>query len=129
MEDTLLIGDPPFVTANSCRTRALDGVTCCRIADVRRDDIAVFMSPSSRAWFLVSESSAFPATVFTCATMSCTATARSWLSHSSDTTREPSPYTENFPAVPPSEGGVTNEKWAEELPKHIEGDDIVCTSG
>ena len=39
--------------------------------------------------------------------------------------REPSPYTENFPAVPPSEGGVTNEKWAEELPKHIEGDDIV----
>jgi signal peptidase I len=39
--------------------------------------------------------------------------------------REPNPYIEDFPAVPPSEGGVTNEKWAEELPKHIVGDDIV----
>ena len=40
--------------------------------------------------------------------------------------RERNPYSDNFPAVPPSiMYGVRNEKWAQELPSHIEGDDIV----
>src|SRR5208337_4899314 len=40
--------------------------------------------------------------------------------------RERNPYSDNFPAVPPSMMyGVRNEKWAQELPSHIEGDDIV----
>ena len=36
------------------------------------------------------------------------------------------PYRDNFPAVPPSEMyGVSNEKWTQELPSHLEGGDIV----
>jgi signal peptidase I len=40
--------------------------------------------------------------------------------------RQHNPYTDNFPSVAPSEMyGVRNEKWAQELPSHIVGDDIV----
>ena len=36
------------------------------------------------------------------------------------------PYRDNFPAVSPSDMyGVRNEKWAQELPSHLEGGDIV----
>ena len=39
---------------------------------------------------------------------------------------EHNPYTDNFPALPPTrEYGVTNQKWAGQMPSHIEGDDIV----
>jgi len=39
-------------------------------------------------------------------------------------------YTANFPAVPPSEMyGVRNEQWAQELPSHIVGNDIVVPPG
>jgi len=45
--------------------------------DVRRDDIAVFMSPEQAGLFLVKRIIACPATVSTCATMRCIATAKS----------------------------------------------------
>jgi signal peptidase I len=36
------------------------------------------------------------------------------------------PYRDNFPAVPPSPRyGVRNDKWREEEPAHVVGDDIV----
>ena len=36
------------------------------------------------------------------------------------------PYRDNFPAVPPSDDyGVRNEQWIQELPAHLEGEDVV----
>ena len=34
-------------------------------------------------------------------------------------------YRDNFPAAPPTESTGVTEEWADELPKHIQGEDLV----
>ena len=126
MEDTLLIGDHLFVNREQFAnpTRWMGPLMPYR--DLHRDEIAVFMSPEQPGLFLVKRIIGIPGdrihlrddVVY----RNGVKLDEPYIRHK----REHSPYTDNFPAVPPSEMyGVRNEKWAEEMPSHIVGDDIV----
>ena len=39
------------------------------------------------------------------------------------------PYRDDFPSIPPSQGNNVTETWAQDLPSHIQGDDIVVPDG
>ena len=127
MENTLLIGDHVFVNREqfATPTRWMGGLMPYRA--VRRDDIAVFMSPEQPGLFLVKRIIGVPGdrihlrddVVY----RNGEKLVEPFVRH---TDSEHNPYTDNFPGVPPSQrDGVRNEKWANELPSHIAGDDIV----
>jgi len=126
MEDTLLIGDHLFVNRElfASPTRWMGPLMPYR--EVRRDEIAVFMSPEQPGLFLVKRIIGIPGDRIHLRDDVVYRNGKKldepFIRHK----REHSPYTDNFPAVPPSEiYGVRNDKWAQELPSHIEGDDIV----
>ncbi len=127
MEDTLLIGDHLFVNREqfSPPTRWLGPLLPYR--DVRRGDIAVFVSPEEKGLFLVKRIIGIPGD-------------RIHLSdgvvyRNGQKLNEPyalhklgdyNPYRDNFPAVPPSDMyGVRTQAWQLELPSHIENGDVV----
>jgi len=127
MEDTLLIGDHVFVNREQFapRTQWLGPLMPYR--DVHRDEIAVFMSPEQPGLFLVKRIIGTPGdrihlrddVVY----RNGEKLVEPFVRHKRE---EHNLYTDNFPAVVPSEAnGVRNEKWAQELPSHIEGADIV----
>jgi len=97
MEDTLLIGDHLFVNRETvCRTRALDGVTAA-YRDVRRDDIAVFMSPEQPGLFLVKRIIGVPGDRIHLRDDVVYRNGEKLLSHSSDTSANPAPTRRIFP--------------------------------
>jgi signal peptidase I len=127
MEDTLLIGDHVFVNREQFAppTRWMGPLMPYR--DVRRDEIAVFMSPEQPGLFLVKRIIGTPGdrihlrddVVY----RNGEKLVETFVRHKRE---EHNLYTDNFPAVLPSEAyGVRNEKWAQELPSHIQGEDIV----
>jgi signal peptidase I len=127
MEDTLLIGDHVFVNREQFAppTRWLGPLMPYR--DVHRDEIAVFMSPEQPGLFLVKRIIGTPGdhihlrddVVY----RNGEKLVEPFVRHKRE---EHNPYTDNFPAVLPSEAyGVRNEKWTQELPSHIQGEDIV----
>ncbi|MFZ0685111.1 MAG: signal peptidase I [Terriglobales bacterium] len=125
MEDTLLIGDHLFVNRIqfAAPTRWMGSLMPYRA--LRHDEIAVFMSPEQPGLFLVKRIIGIPGDRIHLRDDVVYRNGEKLVEPFVRHKREPSPYTEDFPSVPPSEGGVTNEKWAEELPKHIQGDDLV----
>ncbi|HXM12095.1 MAG TPA: signal peptidase I [Terriglobales bacterium] len=125
MEDTLLVGDHLFVNREqfAAPTRWMGSLMPYR--DIHRDEIAVFMSPEQPGLFLVKRIIGIPGDRIHLRDDVVYRNGEKLNEPFVRHKREPNPYIEDFPAVPPSEGGVTNEKWAEELPKHIVGDDIV----
>lgn len=127
MEDTLLIGDHLFVNRVQFAAPTSWMGRLMPYRDVRRDEIAVFLSPEQPGLFLVKRIIGVPGdrihlrddVVY----RNGEKLVEPFVRHKRE---EHNPYTDNFPAVPPSEAsGVRNEKWAQELPSHIEGDDIV----
>lgn len=127
MEDTLLIGDHVFVNREqfAAPTRWMGPLLPYR--DLHRDEIAVFMSPEQPGLFLVKRIIGIPGDRIHLRDDVVYRNGQKldepFIRHKR---AERNPYTDNFPAVPPSEMyGVRNEKWAEELPSHIVGDDIV----
>jgi signal peptidase I len=126
MEDTLLIGDHVLVNREQFApaTRWMGPLMPYR--DVHRDEIAVFLSPEQSGLFLVKRIIGVPGdhihlrddVVY----RNGERLVEPFVRHKPDH----NPYTDNFPAVPPSEMyGVRNGKWAQELPSHIVGDDVV----
>jgi len=127
MEDTLLIGDHVFVNRVqfASPTHWLGRLMPYRA--IRRDDVAVFLSPEQPGLFLVKRIIGLPGDRIHL--------RDGVVYRNGEKLNEPfvrhkaadyNPYRDNFPAVPPSEMyGVRNEKWAAEMPKHIEGGDIV----
>jgi signal peptidase I len=128
MENTLLIGDHVLVDRESFapQTRWLGPVVPYR--NIRRGDIAVFLSPEQPGLFLVKRIMGIPGdrihlrdgVVF----------------RNGEQLNEPyvkhvgagdyNPYRDDFPAVAPSLGyGVRNDKWRDEMPAHVVGGDIV----
>ena len=122
MEDTLLIGDHVFVNREqfASPTKWLGPLLPYR--DIRRDEIAVFMSPEQPGLFLVKRIIGIPGDRIHLRDDVVYRNGQKldepFVRHKRDSHN---PYTDNFPAVrPPSESyGVTNDKWAEELPSHI----------
>jgi signal peptidase I len=130
MEDTLLIGDHVIVNREQFAppTRWLGPLLPYR--DIHRDDIAVFLSPEQPGLFLVKRIIGVPGdrihlhedVVY----RNGEKLDEPFIRHK----REHNPYTDNFPALPPAEMyGVRNEKWAQEMPSHVSGDDIVVPPG
>jgi signal peptidase I len=130
MEDTLLIGDHVIVNREQFAppTRWLGPLLPYR--EIHRDDIAVFLSPEQPGLFLVKRIIGVPGdrihlrddVVY----RNGEKLDEPFVRHK----REHNPYTDNFPAIPPSEMyGVRNEKWAQEMPSHVVGDDVVVPSG
>jgi signal peptidase I len=128
MEDTLLIGDHLFVNREQFATPTRWMGRLMPYRDVRRDEIAVFMSPEQPGLFLVKRIIGTPGDhihlrdgiVFRNGQK---LDEQPYVRHKLDTFN---PYRDNFPAVPPSEMyGVRNEKWQQEFASHVEGDDVV----
>jgi signal peptidase I len=127
MEDTLLIGDHLFVNREQFATPTRWMGRLMPYRDVRRDEIAVFMSPEQPGLFLVKRIIGVPGdrihlrddVVY----RNGEKLVEPFVRHKRDARNL---YTDNFPAIPPLEYyGVRNERWAEELPSHVVGDDIV----
>jgi signal peptidase I len=130
MEDTLLIGDHVFVNREQFAppTRWMGPLMPYR--DIRRGDIVVFLSPSEPGLFVVKRIMGIPGdrihlrdgVVYRNGAKVEEAYTR-YKEDSPDVERT-RPYRENFPAVPPDLYGATSE-WQAELPKYIQGEDIV----
>jgi signal peptidase I len=126
MEDTLLIGDHLFVNREQFAppTRGVGHLMPYR--DVHRDEIAVFLSPEQPGLFLVKRIIGVPGDRIHLRDDVVYRNGEKVVEPFVRHKREPNPYTENFPSLPPMEAyGVRNRKWAQELPSHIQGDDIV----
>jgi signal peptidase I len=137
MENTLLIGDHLFVNRVQFAPPSHWMGSLMPYRDPHRNDIAVFLSPEQPGLFLVKRIMGVPGDrihvrdgiVY----RNGEKLVEPYVQHKDPQTENNSPYRDlyreyrdNFPAAPPSdEARVSNEKWREELPKHIEGDDIV----
>jgi signal peptidase I len=124
MEDTLLVGDHVFVNREQFAppTRWIGPLLPYR--DIRRDDIAVFFSPEQQGLFLVKRIIGIPGDhIHLRDGMVYRNGERLVEPYAQHKLANYDPYRDNFPAVPPWE--IRNEKWKQELPSHIEGDDIV----
>jgi signal peptidase I len=127
MEDTLLIGDHLFVNREQFAEPTHWMGRLMPYRDVRRDEIAVFLSPEQSGLFLVKRIIGVPGDRIH---LRDDVVYRNGQKLDEPFVRhkraDRNPYTDNFPAVPPSEMfGVRNEKWSQDLPSHIEGEDIV----
>jgi signal peptidase I len=126
MEDTLLIGDHLFVNREQFAAPTHWMGPLMPYRDVRRDEIAVFMSPEQPGLFLVKRIIGVPGDRIHLRDDVVYRNGEKLVEPFIRHKREHNPYTDNFPAVPPSEEyGVRNEKWAQEMPSHIEGGEIV----
>ena len=127
MEDTLLIGDHVLVNREQFapRTRWMGPLMPYR--DVRRDDIVVFLSPEEQGLFVVKRIMGVPGDHIHLRDGAVYRNGQKlvepYVQHKQ---ADYNPYRDDFPAVPPAETyGVRNEKWAEDLPSHLQGGDIV----
>lgn len=130
MEDTLLIGDHVFVNREQFAppTRWMGPLMPYR--DIRRGDIVVFLSPSEQGLFVVKRIMGIPGdrihlrdgVVY----RNGAKVEETYTRYKNDdpSVEQTRPYRENFPAVPPDIYGVTPD-WQAELPKFIQGEDIV----
>jgi signal peptidase I len=126
MEDTLLIGDHLFVNREQFAPPAQWMGPLMPYREVRRDEIAVFLSPEQPGLFLVKRIIGVPGDRIHLRDDVVYRNGQKLEEPFVRHKREHNPYTDNFPAVAPSEmNGVRNEKWAQELSSHVEGEDIV----
>jgi signal peptidase I len=126
MEDTLLIGDHLFVNREQFSPAAHWLGPLMPYRDVHRDEIAVFLSPEQPGLFLVKRIIGVPGDRIHLRDDEVYRNGVKLVEPFVRHKREHNPYTDNFPAEPPLPGyGVRNTKWAQELPSHIQGDDIV----
>src|SRR5579864_5108329 len=127
MEDTLLIGDHVFVNRIQFAPRSSWVGPLLPYRDVRRNDIVVFLSPAEPGLYVVKRIIGIPGdrihlrngVVY----RNGERLNEPYVIHNPDSV--PNPYRDNFPAVPPSEGSNVYPTWEQELPLHIQGDDIV----
>jgi signal peptidase I len=127
MEDTLLIGDHVLVNREQFapRTRWMGPLMPYR--DVRRDDIVVFLSPEEQGLFVVKRIMGVPGDHIHLRDGAVYRNGQKLVEpYVQRKQADYNPYRDDFPAVPPAETyGVRNEKWAEDLPSHLQGGDIV----
>jgi signal peptidase I len=127
MENTLLIGDHLFVNREQFAPRTAWLGKFLPYRDIRRDEIAVFLSPEQPGLFLVKRIIGIPGDRIHL--------RDGVVYRNGQKLDEPyvlrkrgdfNPYRDNFPENAPSEMfGVRNEKWQQELHSHVDGQDIV----
>jgi signal peptidase I len=130
MENTLLIGDHVMVDRITLAPPA-KWAPFVYYRNVRRGDIIVFFKPGEPDLFLVKRVIGIPGDRIH---------LRNGVVYlNGQAQNEPEvakpdygnyiPYRDDFPAVPPSEGGDVTPTWALELPSHIQGEDLVVPPG
>jgi signal peptidase I len=127
MEETLLIGDHVLVNREQFAppTHWLGPLLPYR--DIRRDDIAVFMSPEQPGLFLVKRIIGIPGDRIHL--------RDGVVYRNGERLDEPfaqhnlgnyDPYRDNFPAVPPFQ--IRNQQWRQDMLSHVEAGDLVVPS-
>ena len=127
MEKTLLIGDHVFVNRVQFAPKSSWVGPLLPYREVRRNDIVVFLSPQTPGLYVVKRIIGVPGdrihlrngVVY----RNGEQLKESYVIHSEAS--YPNPYRDNFPAVPTSEASNVYPVWAQELPMHIDGDDVV----
>jgi len=127
MEHTLEIGDHVFVNRISFAPKSSWVGPLLPYREIHRGDIVVFLSPAEPGLYVVKRIIGIPgdrihlrnAVVY----RNGEELKEPYVIHASDFI--PNPYRDNFPAVPPSESYNVYPSWEQELPMHIEGDDVV----
>jgi signal peptidase I len=127
MEDTLLIGDHVFVNREAFAPRTHWVGPLLPYRDIRRDDIVVFLHPAEPGLYVVKRIIGIPGDRLH---MRDGAVYRNgqkldepYVLHRGAIPYDP--YRDNFPAVPPSDAFNVTPKWQQELPSHIQGEDLV----
>ena len=127
MENTLLIGDHVFVNRVqfSPRTGWVGPVVPYR--QIKRGDIVVFLSPAQPGLYVVKRVIGIPGDRIHLRDGAVYRNGEKldepYVLHTSG---DYVPYRDNFPAVPPTDfNSNVTPAWQEELPQHIQGDDIV----
>src|SRR5579864_4047335 len=127
MEDTLLIGDHVFVNRIQFAPRSPWVGPLLPYRDVRRNDIVVFLSPQTPGLYVVKRIIGVPGDRIHLRSgvvyRNGEQLNESYVKHTEGS--YPNPYRDNFPAVPTSEASNVYSVWAQELPMHIDGDDVV----
>jgi signal peptidase I len=127
MEDTLLIGDHVFVNREQFAPATHWMGPLLPYREIRRGDIVVFLSPEEPGLFVVKRIMGIPGDRIH---LRDGVVYRNGVKldepYAQHKVANYDPYRDNFPAVPPSEMyNVRNEKWMQELPSHLEGEDVV----
>jgi signal peptidase I len=125
MEQTLLVGDHVFVDRLTPTGKGSPLTFFLPYRDIRRGDIAVFPSPAQPGLYLVKRIVGVPGDRIHLRN------GKLFLNGVEQNEKYvlpidfPSPYRDNFPAVSPVGTSDVTDKWAAELPHHIQGDDLV----
>jgi signal peptidase I len=127
MENTLLIGDHVFVNRVQFAPRTSWVGPLMPYREVRHGDIIVFLSPEIPGLYVVKRIIGTPGDRIHLRNGAVYRNGEAlqeqgYVIHSDDM---PNPYRDNFPAVPTSEASNVYPVWAQELPMHIQGDDVV----
>ena len=131
MENTLLIGDHPLVDRVTFAPKA-PWAFFMPNREIRRGDVIVFFKPNPETpdLILVKRAIGIPGDrihlrngiVF------LNGVAQNEPQAGKPTADNYIPYRDDFPSIPPTDYNVT-ASWANELPSHIEGEDLVVPSG
>jgi signal peptidase I len=127
MEDTLLIGDHVVVNREQFASATHWMGPLMPYRDIRRGDVAVFLSPEEPGLFIVKRIVGIPGDRIH--------VRDGFLYRNGEKLSEPyaqhtkgdyNPYRDNFPSVSPlARYGVTSAEWQSTLASHIQGGDIV----
>ncbi len=129
MENTLLIGDHVFVDRVTVAPPSSWAGKIMPYRDIKDDDIIVFLSPSEAGLFVVKRIMGVPGDHIHL--------RDGVVYRNGKALDEPyvvrggsyGPYRDNFPSIPPSEYNQVTPEWTNELPKNLQGGDVVVPPG
>ncbi len=127
MEDTLLIGDHVFVNRERFAPPSHWMGPLLPYREIQRGDIFVFLSPAEPGLYIVKRVMGLPGdhihlrdgVVY----RNGEKLNEPYVKHSAADGYNP--YRDNFPAVPPSDFYNVTSDWQQDLPNHIQGEDLV----
>lgn len=125
MEQTLLVGDHVFVDRLTPTGKEGWLNFFMPYREIHRGDIAVFPSPAQPGLYLVKRIIGVPGDRIHLRNGKVFVNGVPQNEPYAIPIVYPNPYRDNFPAVSSADAGDVTEKWAEELPRHIEGQDLV----
>ncbi|HET9408603.1 MAG TPA: signal peptidase I [Candidatus Sulfotelmatobacter sp.] len=133
MEDTLLVGDHVFVNRIQFAPKTSWIGPLLPYREVRHNDIVVFLSPAEPGLYVVKRIIGTPGDRIHLRNGVVYRNGealkeQSYAQHTQDPAMQV-PYRDNFPSVPPSEAYNVYPSWEQELPMHIQGDDLVVPPG
>ncbi len=125
MELTLLVGDHVFVDRLTPTGKEGGLGFFMPYREIRRGDIAVFPSPAQPGLYLVKRIIGVPGDHIHLREGKVYLNGVAQNEPYTVPIIYPNPYRDNFPAVNPDGMSDVTENWAEELPKHVQGGDLV----